>query len=452
MRNEVLVGDILDVAATLPSGSVQTIATSPPYWGLRSYSVPPTAWPAIEYAPMPGLPPVAVPAQTVCLGQEASPLAFIGHLVHVFRCLRPALREDGTLWLDLGDSYATSPAGKTAGDPYAATTLGGGLHNARAANGTAAARQLTYGLPQKNLVGIPWRAAFALQADGWTLRSEVIWHKVAPMPESVTDRPTKAHEQVFLFSKGPRYFYDAEAVRENVTGGTHAKGARGAPPKALSKAAAHEDARAGVENNASFVEATWELVSSRNIRTVWSPPPAQFPGAHFSTWPPELVRPMVRAGSSDHGACAACGSPYRRVTADAPAYAALKAERGRWGHDAGDGAVEFGRRQRGRKGAAMGSELAQLGARQHTTGWQPGCTCTDAGVRPCLILDPFMGSGTTAEVAVEEGRDWLGIDADPRAVTWTAERLAALPVGRLDDGQGATRERPAQLPLMAAGG
>jgi DNA modification methylase len=406
VRNEVLVGDILDMAGRLATGSIQTIATSPPYWGLRAYHVPPTEWPSIEYAPMPGVPPVAVPAQTVCLGQEADPLSFIGHLVHVFRCLRPALREDGTLWLNLGDSYGhgTSAVRQPS---RTSTKVSLAQHDAQGGRHGGAA---------KNLVGIPWRAAFALQADGWTLRSEVIWHKVAPMPESVTDRPTKAHEQVFLFSKGPRYFYDADAIREE--------------PATLDRAGERRSYKSGSAssmNGGEHQAMTGPFAglplnpAGRNKRTVWSPPPAQFPGAHFATFPPDLIRPCILAGTSARGACAACGAAWRRVVERTDevsvSHRGSTFDRGKTGVN-GLGRVQAGERFETRP----------------TGDWCPSCTC-GATVVPCLILDPFMGSGTTAEVAVEEGRDWLGIDADPHAVGWAAERLASLPETALNEAE-----------------
>jgi DNA modification methylase len=418
-RNRVMVGDILDCAALLEPGSVQAICTSPPYLGLRSYQVPPTDWPAVTYAPMPGLPPVVVPAQTVCLGAEADPLAFVGHLVLVFRALRPALRDDASCWINLGDGYATTTGHAGASDKSTLATRPTARKTAGLVGCGNWRREVPPGVAPKNLLGVPWRAAFALQADGWTLRSEIIWHKVAPMPESVTDRPTKAHEQVFLFSRSPRYFYDAESIAEDATyaGATVRLGA-----KSLSRGQANGMGVAASGNGAAeFVT----VAGRRNKRTVWSPPPAQFPGAHFATFPPELVRPMVRAGSSDRGACGVCGAPWRRCVERAKTGRGATASLHEDGLRAKSSARSLGEKRQAYRALGLEHPPAPV-----TTGWAPSCAHTESVV-PCLILDPFCGSGTTLAVAREEGRAWIGIDADPRAVRWTQERLARIPLGRL---------------------
>jgi len=314
--NAVHIGDARELAAQLAPQSVNAVITSPPYFGLRSYL-------ASDH-----------PDKAREMGSETTPDEFVAALVGLFAALRPALRDDGTVWLNLGDSYATTPAGKVGTDPCATTTLGGGLRNARAANSTAAHRRLSYGIPEKNLIGIPWRVAFALQANGWILRSDCIWHKPNPMPESVTDRPTRSHEYLFLLSKGPRYFYDAAAIAEPCVAGYN-----GSSFTTGKTAAPRANVGQGPRNDGE----------TRNKRSVWSVPTAQFSDAHFATFPPELVRPCIRAG------------------------------------------------------------------------------CPVGGT----VLDPFMGSGTTAMVAVEEGRNWVGFDLDERAIGWTEGRLRALPVRSL---------------------
>ncbi len=191
MSVSILVGDCRAVLATLPAQSVQCCVTSPPYFGLRDYG---------------------------CDGQiglEQTPDAYVAEMVAVFREVRRVLRDDGTCWLNLGDSYSTHAAGKVA-NPMAKSTLAG-VRTQEVANASSRAQgayRKDASLPEKNLMGIPWRVAFALQADGWVLRQDIIWYKKNPMPESVEDRCTKAHEYVFLLSKGPRYFYDAGAIRE----------------------------------------------------------------------------------------------------------------------------------------------------------------------------------------------------------------------------------------------
>lgn len=275
----VLEGHVLDRLADLPSGRAQTCVTSPPYWGLRDYGVPGVAWSAVRFAPMTGLPEVEVPAWTGCLGLEPEPLAFVGHLVHVFREVRRVLKDNGTLWLNLGDSYAQSEIRHGNGQGTRQTEW----NEATAQVG----RKPNTGLAPKNLLGIPWRVAFALQADGWWLRSDVIWAKPNPMPESVTDRPTKAHEYVFLLAKSAEYSYDKEAIKEPAVCGNHKRTVfdnacevtpPGTPPhKGLRHAPGPE--------------------AGRNKRSVWTIIPKPYRGAHFATMPPDLARTCVLAGS-----------------------------------------------------------------------------------------------------------------------------------------------------------
>src|SRR6185503_18790479 len=185
--------------------SVQCVISSPPYFGLRDYHIPPTRWPAISYAPLAGVPPVAVPPSECCLGLEDDPLSYIGHLVHVFRLVRAVLRPDGVLWLNLGDSYAQpSKWGARSGNKNHTSEAGRYPRRPRA----------SAGLKDKDLYGVPWRAALALQADGWYLRCDCIWEKPSCMPERVDDRPTRSHEYLFLLALGERYYYDAAAIGE----------------------------------------------------------------------------------------------------------------------------------------------------------------------------------------------------------------------------------------------
>jgi len=239
MSVQILQGDCLDVLATLDPESVQCCVTSPPYWGLRDYGV------------------------SGQIGLEESPAAYVEKMVAVFREVRRVLKDDGTLWVNLGDSYSSyrdskvstqTVSGKRRGEP-----------TERAANRNPDVLKAS-NLKHKDLVGIPWRVAFALQADGWYLRSDIIWHKPNPMPESVQDRPTKAHEYVFLLAKSERYYYDAEVIKEPVTGNAHARGG-GVNPK-----------------------------DERNKRTIWTVPTAPYKDAHFATFPPALIRPCVLAG------------------------------------------------------------------------------------------------------------------------------------------------------------
>ena len=248
-------GDAEAVAATLEPRSVQTIVTSPPYYGLRDYGVDGQ------------------------LGAEPSVQEYVDRMVALFRALRDVLADDGTLWLNLGDSY--SGDGRTGRNDAA---WKGGPE--RMSNATSR------DVPAKNLLGIPWRVAFALQADGWILRSDIIWAKPNPMPESVTDRPTKAHEYLFLFAKSPRYYYDAAAVAEDANPESEAR------YKAGCGGAKNESFKAddsGLGRTRPVGERTF--TGKRNLRTFWQVATVPFPGSHFAVYPPELIRPCILAGS-----------------------------------------------------------------------------------------------------------------------------------------------------------
>ena len=247
-------GDCLTVLRTMEAESVNCVVTSPPYWGLRDYGT------------------------NGQLGLEATPEQYVAKMVGVFREVRRVLRSDGTLWLNMGDSYAVGKL-KTSYNGDGSADLG--WTNKRS-------RKAPLGLKPKDLVGIPWRLAFALQADGWWLRSDIIWSKPNPMPESVTDRPTKAHEYVFLMTKSARYFYDAEAVKERSepsSGGFQSRAERGLT--------VHGNGETGQAlGRGGFVAYT----GLHNRRTVWEIPTQPYPEAHFATFPEKLVEPCILAG------------------------------------------------------------------------------------------------------------------------------------------------------------
>lgn len=250
-----LVGDAEAQLATLPDASAQTCITSPPYFGLRDYG-------ALKQ-----------------IGLEASPDEFVDRLVEVFRQVRRVLRDDGTLWLNLGDSYAGT--GRSGGGTQGATWERAGAKTSGPRGGRW--NPPPNGLPPKSLIGIPWMVAFALRADGWLLRQEIIWAKSNPMPESVRDRCTKSHEHIFLLAKGPTYHFDGGAIQEPAS-----RGHRGSTFDA-GKTAGHQLGRAG---GGIRSDTGW-----RNRRSVWRVATAAFPGAHFATFPPDLVRPCVLAGA-----------------------------------------------------------------------------------------------------------------------------------------------------------
>ena len=245
-------GDAAAVLATLPPESAHCCVTSPPYWGLRDYGVDGQ------------------------LGLESTPEEYVAKMVDLFRCVRRVLKDDGTIWVNLGDSYAMDS--KWGGSSSNKNEKKQGYHRPGGRGGC--------GLPDKNLIGIPWRVAFALRADGWTLRSDIIWHKPNPMPESVTDRPTKAHEYLFLLAKSRRYYYDSAAVREAQSESTIARFGGGNAQRKSGKAY-RKDRRVALSN---------ELLAGRNIRSVWTVPTHSFPGAHFATFPPKLIEPCIKAG------------------------------------------------------------------------------------------------------------------------------------------------------------
>ena len=278
MNHRILIGDCIAGMKTLPDQSVHCCVTSPPYFGLRDYG-------------MAGQ-----------IGLEDTPDAFVARLVDVFREVRRVLRDDGTLWLNLGDSYAANRSYQVP------STKGGAKHGpGQAAGGKASA--VPDGLKPKDLIGIPWRVAFALQADGWYLRQDIIWHKPNPMPESVTDRCTRAHEYLFMLSKSARYFYDAEAIKEpakysGLTGkdASGFKDAKKFEGKHRDKQRGHGRRHAGFNDRWDAMSREEQCSGSRNRRSVWTVATKPYAGAHFATFPPDLIEPCILAGCPVGGA------------------------------------------------------------------------------------------------------------------------------------------------------
>lgn len=394
---------ILDALGEMTDESVHVVCTSPPYWGLRDYGTPPQSWPQISFSPMPGVAQVVVPAQEVGLGLEVEPMHYVGHLVHVLREVRRVLRDDGTLWLVIGDTYMSHGASDTAN----VGGFQGERHRAdadRAASVTFGKRRTT-GLKDKDLVGTAWMIAFALRADGWWLRSDIVWAKGNALPESVQDRPTRAHEYVFLLSKSADYFYDADAIREPMA--KDAKGSR-------------FDGGKTAKLNGGGGERADNPVG-RNRRSVWSVNTRPYPGAHFAVFPPDLVEPMILAGTSAMGVCAACRAPWRRVIERTGSSWPTRRANGYPVEIKGNGdALQV------QRGVRLG-EVATT-----TTGWQPTCSCGVAEAVPAVVLDPFSGSGTTGEVALRLGRTYIGIDLNTDYLPLAEERLAPC-AGRATD-------------------
>jgi DNA modification methylase len=458
MGYQILEGDVLERLAELPDGSVHCVVTSPPYWGLRDYKV------------------------AGQIGLEATLAEYIAKMVAVFREVRRVLRSDGTCWVNMGDSYSndTKWVGKSGGKNN--TSANGGYQGQRVRRGAdcdpkrgdAAPGQPMQSIPgplkPKDLVGMPWRLAFALQADGWWLRQDIIWSKPNPMPESVTDRCTKAHEYVFLLTKAAHYYYDAEAIKEDSAtndprrpytsqgawemDGRPVEQRHGGEPRDSWHGSRFEDGKNlinhptvgkvralgekmeesdATENRsakgAAFGRgAGWRddpntSTMKRNKRCVWEIATEPFPEAHFATFPRKLVEPCILAGTSERGCCAACGAPWVRVVEKSGGTTGKG-----WNDHQEDG--QRGRRKRIADPAGYGGRMQDASHGRHgcepykaeTTGWRPSCKC-GAETVPCTVLDPFSGSGTTGLVAVANRSNYIGIELNPEYAAMSRRRL-----------------------------
>jgi DNA modification methylase len=393
---QVIEGDCLERLREFPDGSCDCCVTSPPYWNLRDYGV------------------------AGQLGLEQTLEEYVANMVAVLREVRRVLADHGTCWLNLGDAY-TSGGRDTHG-----TRVGYKQQTNRGMNGEAdpARAAMPPGLKPKDLCGIPWRVAFALQADGWWLRSDIIWAKGwsfcpdragNPMPESVRDRPVRAHEYVFLLSKSERYYYDDFAVREAAAAETVARlGQQSLDTQegGFKQEAYAEDFPGRKRRDRKPADILKHMRDNdggqtRNLRDVWAINTRGFAGAHFAVFPEALVEPCIRAVCPAQ-VCAECGKPWVRQ---------VERSGGKTGKSWHDHSNDAG------AGMSQTPRLNSDDYKVETLGFAPTCAC-DADTRPGTVLDPFCGSGTTGVVAMREGRNFVGIELSPAYAEMARQRLA----------------------------
>jgi DNA modification methylase len=432
-------GSVLDDWPILPL-SVSCCVTSPPYWGLRDYGLQPEIWGGdsncnhewgiakgnknigrddafcggignlkndegtkgfIGYKkPVNSQYCQLCNAWRGCLGLEPTPELYIEHLIFVFGKVWEVLRDDGTLWVNIGDSYAGSQADGVKSSLKQLSNKGSyGVPGIRIGNN----------LKPKDLCLIPFHFAIAMQRAGWYVRSDIIWAKPNPMPESVMDRPTSSYEHIFLFTKKERYFYDADAVREENTQATIDRFLNGAPRK-------RNDNREGTPYKWQQDDIGESPLSGRNLRNVWTIATRAYNGAHFATFPPELPEKCILAGTPTK-ICAICGNPWiREVERTEPTYSE---ERNKHNFDGRkvDGINNYTSISKGRP------DNSGVGYRRITTlGFIPSCDC-NGETKPSTVLDIFGGSGTTAEVALKLGHNVILIEANPEYCELAVKRL-----------------------------
>jgi len=384
---QILIGDCQEQMKNIPDKSIYCCVTSPPYYGLRDYKIDGQ------------------------VGLEKTPEKYIQKIVDVFSDVHRILRDDGTVWINLGDSYVSSGVKNGNVNNEASTLDGGKTTQAMAASVEG---QFIYDRKPKDLLGIPWRVAFALQADGWYLRQDIIWHKPNPMPESVRDRCTKSHEYVFLLSKSPRYFYDSDAIKEESID----------PESRIGRNKRYDDKFVGQKfsNTRGFskIEVGTKYLT-RNKRSVWTVSTQPFKGSHFAVYPPKLVEPMILAGCPDR-CCPVCGAGWVRITK----------------HHKGIHNPKASKDQKIRQDGVRtgGLHNTTIGSGQHgwdeTLGFEPSCDCNSTDYIPGTVIDPFGGSGTTAYVANAYGRNAILCELNPEYENLIRERLK-LPYDRNDN-------------------
>ena len=365
MNVQILQGNCIETIKKLEDLSINTCITSPPYWGLRNYN-----------------------DEEKQLGMEDTPEKFVDNLVKVFREVKRVLQDDGTVWLNLGDSYA-----RTGGDSSQKGRHWDDRKNNPNTGHNRYAKDI--GLKQKDLVGIPWRVALALQQDGWYLRQDIIWHKPNPMPESVKDRCTKAHEYIFLLSKNVKYYFDNEAIKED------AKFPKG-PNSAHKIRKGCDDPKMKTRTGLHKIGAN----PKKNKRSVWTITTKPFKGAHFATFPKDLIEPCVLAGCPEK-ICVDCGKPYERVMQKPKQ---LEVKRGR---------------RAGTDDRLIGGVLDKY-TRENPPidlGLQKQCDCETNETKAGTVLDPFGGSGTTGIVAVNHNRNAVLCELNQEYIGLAKDRI-----------------------------
>lgn len=317
MRLQFLQGNSLDVLKTFKDDTFQTVVTSPPYWQQRDYQV------------------------NNQIGQEATVEEYVDNIVKVMREVKRTLRKDGTLWLNIGDTYVRN--------------------------------DINTPLRSKNIIGVPWKVAFALQTDGWILRCDIIWSRTNSMPDGVKDRPTHSHEYMFLLTKSEKYYYDYFATLENSENQIKGKQMFGS--------------REQIGTNRNDQNRSYEHNGKRNKRSVWTTSVSRFEGSHWATFPVELIEPCILAATSEKGCCPKCKTPWNRIL------------------------------KKGRDENDMPTLTGNL--------WEPGCSCGIERTEACLVLDPFSGASTTGVVCAKNHRDYVAIDVNKEYLELARKRLGS---------------------------
>ena len=406
MAVQIRTGGALGVLRTLPDNSIHCVVTSPPYWNLRDYDTP-------------GM-----------IGMEPTWDEHLAALLTIFAEVHRVLRPDGVMWLNYGDSHVTRVRGGNA------RAKAGTLQKTNA--GSVRTGSSIPGLKRKDLMFLSVRVAMALQIQGWWVREKIVWRKSNPMPESTEDRPARCDEDLFLCSKKGRYFYDDYAVRSPVKQSTieRATRARGKQyqvpgvkahhgasfqahlntnPKRSDKQRGHSRRHAGFNDRWDLMSKEEQCENGARLKNVWDIAVSGFHGAHFATFPPALVERCILLGTSAVGACVECGAPWKRVLKDSSTYRKQK-ERLRVLSKRGD---------KGKLVNVAFSGTPNVAADKYTVGWLPTCKHDTADVKPCVVLDPFAGAGTTGLVANRLGRDAVLIELNPAYVKMAKARIQA---------------------------